>query len=72
MVSRSARVGGSLVKGVSSVGTAGELLLVPLIRVAGDVAKMLGYPAGLRWRRQNRARDEIYWRRGIASGRRYG
>ncbi len=48
------------------------LLLVPLIRVAGDVAKMLGYPAGLRWRRQNRARDEIYWRRGIASGRRYG
>ncbi|HSN74301.1 MAG TPA: glycosyltransferase [Anaerolineae bacterium] len=48
------------------------LLLIPLIRLAGDVAKMLGYPAGLRWRRQNRARDEIHWRRGFASGRRYG
>ena len=33
------------------------LLLIPLIRLAGDVAKMLGYPAGLRWRRKNRARD---------------
>ncbi len=48
------------------------LLLTPLIRLTGDVAKMLGYPAGLRWRRQNRARDEIHWRRAFSSGRRYG
>jgi hypothetical protein len=48
------------------------LLLAPLIRLTGDVAKMLGYPAGRRWRRQNRTRDEIHWRRGFASGRRYG
>jgi glycosyltransferase involved in cell wall biosynthesis len=26
------------------------ILLVPLIRLVGDVAKMLGYPAGWRWR----------------------
>ncbi|MFZ2487357.1 MAG: glycosyltransferase [Anaerolineae bacterium] len=38
------------------------LLLIPVIRVVGDVAKMLGYPAGLRWRRQNRARPEVHWR----------
>jgi hypothetical protein len=24
--------------------------LIPIIRVVGDVAKMLGYPAGLLWR----------------------
>lgn len=28
-------------------------LLIPIIRVVGDVAKMLGYPVGLRWRAQN-------------------
>lgn len=48
------------------------LLLIPLIRLTGDVAKMLGYPAGLRWRRRNRQRDEIHWRRALKSGRRYG
>jgi hypothetical protein len=26
------------------------IILVPLIRVVGDVAKMIGYPAGWRWR----------------------
>jgi glycosyltransferase involved in cell wall biosynthesis len=30
------------------------IALVPLIRITGDVAKMLGYPAGLAWRRANR------------------
>ncbi|KQW06672.1 hypothetical protein ASC66_09465 [Leifsonia sp. Root4] len=30
-----------------------ELALVPVIVVAGDLAKMLGYPVGLRWRRVN-------------------
>lgn len=29
---------------------------VPIIRVAGDLAKMIGYPAGVRWRWQNRRR----------------
>jgi hypothetical protein len=33
---------------------------------------MLGYPAGLLWRRKNRTRDEIHWRRALDSGRRYG
>jgi glycosyltransferase involved in cell wall biosynthesis len=37
-------------------------LLVPVIRVVGDVAKMLGYPAGLRWRWRNWDRPEIHWR----------
>lgn len=27
---------------------------VPVIRVAGDIAKMLGYPVGVAWRRKNR------------------
>lgn len=34
-------------------------LLIPLIRVVGDVAKMLGYPVGLLWRRANQPPD---WR----------
>lgn len=48
------------------------LAWIPIIRASGDVAKMVGYPAGLRWRRANRGRDEIYWRRELKSGRRYG
>ncbi|MBN1659926.1 MAG: glycosyltransferase [Anaerolineae bacterium] len=39
------------------------ILLVPLIRVTGDVAKMVGYPIGLAWRRRNRHRPEVHWRR---------
>ncbi|MGB3731814.1 glycosyltransferase [Microbacterium sp.] len=31
------------------------LLLVPLVVVAGDLAKMLGYPSGLRWRSRKRS-----------------
>ncbi|MCS7062307.1 MAG: glycosyl transferase, partial [Anaerolineae bacterium] len=31
------------------------LLWVPVIRIAGDVAKMAGYPVGLWWRRQHRS-----------------
>jgi len=48
------------------------LLLIPLIRATGDVAKMIGYPAGLRWRRANRDREEIYWRRTLQSKGHYG
>lgn len=29
------------------------ILLIPMIRVVGDIAKMIGYPAGLYWRYQN-------------------
>lgn len=35
-------------------GLAAALLAVPLVVVLGDLAKMCGYPAGLRWRSQNR------------------
>lgn len=36
--------------------------LVPLLRAAGDIAKMVGYPAGLWWRWRNRRRAELAWR----------
>ena len=32
-------------------------LLVPIIRVVGDAAKMVGYPMGLWWRWRNRPPD---------------
>jgi glycosyltransferase involved in cell wall biosynthesis len=38
------------------------ILLVPIIRVTGDVAKMVGYPAGLAWRWRNCHRPEVHWR----------
>jgi glycosyltransferase involved in cell wall biosynthesis len=38
------------------------LALVPVIRVVGDVAKMVGYPAGLAWRWRNWHRPEVRWR----------
>jgi len=40
----------------------GAVLLVPLIRVVGDLAKMIGYPVGLLWRWRNRHRPEVHWR----------
>ncbi len=46
----------------SMASMAAELVLVPVIVVAGDLAKMIGYPVGLRWRGANsavaRGRDE--------------
>ena len=36
---------------------------VPVLRAVGDVAKMVGYPAGLLWRWRARGRPEIMWRR---------
>jgi glycosyltransferase involved in cell wall biosynthesis len=38
------------------------ILLVPIIRAVGDVAKMLGYPVGWIWRLQRRTEREIHWR----------
>jgi glycosyltransferase involved in cell wall biosynthesis len=37
--------------------------LLPVIRALGDVAKMLGYPAGWVWRLRNWGRPEVHWRR---------
>ncbi|CAN5472405.1 glycosyltransferase [soil metagenome] len=37
-------------------------LWVPIIRVVGDVAKMVGYPVGLWWRWCHRHNTKIYWR----------
>jgi len=38
------------------------VILVPIIRVVGDVAKMIGYPVGLVWRLRNRDRPDVHWR----------
>ena len=38
------------------------VLLVPVIRVVGDLAKMIGYPVGVAWRLRNRHRSELHWR----------
>lgn len=46
---------------------AAAALLIPVICVVGDVAKMAGYPIGLWWRLQNRGRAEIHWRRDLKS-----
>lgn len=42
------------------------ILLVPVIRATGDIAKMIGYPVGWAWRLRHRARPEIHWRRAAA------
>jgi glycosyltransferase involved in cell wall biosynthesis len=39
---------------VSPWGIAYAVILVPLIRVVGDIAKMIGYPMGWRWRLRER------------------
>ena len=41
------------------------VLWAPLIRITGDVAKMLGYPVGLAWRFQHRTREELRWQSGL-------
>jgi glycosyltransferase involved in cell wall biosynthesis len=43
-----------MLRGVSPSGQLKAIGWVPIIRVAGDIAKMLGYPVGIRWRQQNR------------------
>jgi cellulose synthase/poly-beta-1,6-N-acetylglucosamine synthase-like glycosyltransferase len=48
------------------------VLLIPVIRATGDLAKMLGYPAGWRWRRVHRADSAIHWREQLDNGQRYG
>ncbi len=38
------------------------ILLVPTIRVVGDVAKMLGFTVGWLWRMRHWRRPEVHWR----------
>lgn len=38
---------------------------VPIIRVVGDAAKMLGYPVGWVWRLRRRRDPVIYWRKAL-------
>lgn len=45
---------GQLWSGLSPMEKVRAALWVPLIRVTGDVAKMIGYPVGLWWRWRNR------------------
>jgi glycosyltransferase involved in cell wall biosynthesis len=52
----------SLLHGYGLIDRMRAILLVPVIRVVGDVAKMIGYPAGLVWRLRNRYRAEVHWR----------
>lgn len=42
------------------------IALAPLIRVTGDVAKIIGYPVGLWWRWQHRGDAAIHWRGPVA------
>ena len=56
-------------KGAPAGEVLGAALLVPVIRLVGDAAKICGYPAGLIWRRKNRHRSEIHWRETGASGK---
>ena len=45
---------------LTPLGALYAAVLVPVIRVAGDIAKMIGYPAGLAWRARMKPPD---WRR---------
>lgn len=53
---------GTMTKGRPTASLALSALLVPAIRLAGDAAKMAGYPVGLFWRWRNSRRPEIHWR----------
>lgn len=46
------------------------MLLVPIIRVVGDVAKMLGYPVGWAWRCRHWHEPAVHWREALAQRRR--
>jgi len=52
-------------KELSAAQQGAAFFLVPLIRVVGDVAKMVGYPVGLWWRWQRRRDATLDWRRAL-------
>ena len=39
-----------------------SILQIPLVRLVGDIAKMLGYLAGWKWRIQHWTEPDIHWR----------
>jgi glycosyltransferase involved in cell wall biosynthesis len=43
-----------MLRGISGLSVLKSLCLVPVIRLTGDVAKMLGYPVGILWRLKNK------------------
>jgi cellulose synthase/poly-beta-1,6-N-acetylglucosamine synthase-like glycosyltransferase len=43
-----------MLRGVPILSALTSLCLVPIIRLTGDVAKMLGYPVGILWRLKNK------------------
>lgn len=43
-----------MLRGLSPTAIVYALALIPIIRLTGDVAKMLGYPVGVLWRLRNR------------------
>lgn len=45
------------IQSFSAVGRLRATLWVPVIRVTGDIAKMLGYPAGIHWRQRYRSQS---------------
>jgi len=47
---------------LGSIERVKAVLLIPVIRAVGDLAKMLGYPAGWLWRLRNWRRPEVHWR----------
>ncbi len=47
---------------LSSWALVGTLMQIPLIRLVGDIAKMLGFLQGWRWRVRNWSQPEIHWR----------
>lgn len=42
-------------RGAGGLDLVGAILLVPVVRLVGDLAKMVGYPVGVRWRHKHRA-----------------
>jgi hypothetical protein len=45
-----------MLRGMSLFDKARAIAWVPIIRVTGDAAKMIGYPVGVVWRRKNKTR----------------
>jgi len=46
-----------MIKSYSFADKVKAILLVPIIRVTGDVAKMVGYPVGVLWRPRRREEE---------------
>lgn len=53
---------GALAGGLTWRQQLGAYLWVPLIRLVGDVAKLVGYPVGCWWRYQRRGDERLNWR----------